>query len=298
MTKIKYTLLKILGLFSVIRGYNILIICIAQYLTSIFILSQYPTKEVLFDDNLFMLILAGALSIAGGYIINGFYDKEKDLINKPYRVMINRLVSQHTKLTLYFLLNFFSIIVASYVSFRAVIFFSLYIFGMWIYSHKLKKIAWIGNIVSATLSIIPFFAIFIYYKNFEHVIFFHAMYLFLLILIRELVKDLENIKGDFTFDYQTIPVKYGEVFSKIIISVLTLLTLIPIYFLLYQYHVGLMKYYFIIAGFLLIYFLAKLWKGQNQKTYHSLHNLLKITLITGVFSILLIHPEKIIQIFK
>ncbi|MDO4228402.1 MAG: UbiA family prenyltransferase, partial [Capnocytophaga sp.] len=184
----KHTLLKMLGLFSSMRGYNILMVCIAQYLASIFILSNETIREVILDENLFMLVLSGALAIAGGYIINGFYDKEKDLINKPLKSMIDRLVGQNTKLTLYFLLNILSVIVASYVSFRAVLFFSGYIFGMWFYSHRLKKMPFWGNFTSAGLSIVPFFAVFVYYKNFEKVIFIHALLLFLLILIKDFIK--------------------------------------------------------------------------------------------------------------
>ena len=71
----------LLSLFSVVRGYNILMICLAQYLSAIFILSKKPFKEVILDGNLFALVLSTALAVAGGYIVNAFYDKEKDLIN-------------------------------------------------------------------------------------------------------------------------------------------------------------------------------------------------------------------------
>lgn len=281
--------LKILGLFSVVRGYNILMICVAQYLASIFVLSQGTFREVLLDDKLFMLVLAGALAIAGGYIINGFYDKDKDLINKPLRSMIERLVGQTTKLSLYFLLNFLSVVVASYVSFRAVLFFSAYVFGIWIYSHRIKKIPFWGNIASAILSIVPFFAIFIYYRNFEKVIFLHAFLLFLLILIKEFVKDLENIKGDMVHNYQTIPVKYGEKYSKIAISVTVLMCLLPIFLLSNYFDVGYMQYYLYFTLFFLLFFLIFLWKKTSQNTYILLHNSLKIILIIGIFSVMFIN---------
>lgn len=286
--KTKKTLFKILGLFSSVRGYNILVICVAQYLASIFVLSKKDFKAVLLDYNLFMLVLAGALAIASGYIINGFYDQEKDLINTPLRTKINQLVGQNTKLTLYFILNFLSIIVASYVSFKAVVFFSLYIFGLWFYSHKLKKILLLGNITSAVLSIIPFFAIFIYYKNFETFIFLHAIYVFLLILIRILVKDLENLKGDFIFDYQTIPVKYGEKVAQYYLCFLIILTFLPAYFLVFTYDIGLMKYYFIITSIILLFLCFLIPFTHSKIHYLLLHNLLKFILIAGVFSVILI----------
>ena len=118
--KQKYFLLKFFSLFSIVRGYNILVIVLAQYLTSIYILApNLPLREVLLDPNLLMLVLASASAIAAGYIINSFYDSEKDLINRPHKTMLDKLVSQHTKLSGYFVLNFLSVVFASYVSFRS-----------------------------------------------------------------------------------------------------------------------------------------------------------------------------------
>ena len=280
---------KFIGLFSVVRGYNIMMICIAQYLTAIFILSHQPLRQVLLDPRLFAIVLAGALAVAGGYIINAFYDQEKDLINKPTRTLIERMVGQHTKLSLYFILNFLSVIVASYVSFRAVLFFSIYIFMMWFYSHRIKKIVLVGNIVSGILSIIPFFAIFVYYHNFQKIIFVHAAFLYYLLLAKDFVKDLQNIKGDFALGYHTIATDYGERSSKQLITVLIGLTLVCIYFLTACPDTGSMKYYFILTAIILLGgFLPILWKGRTQIHYAFLRNLLKVIIVVGVFCIALI----------
>ena len=280
---------KFIGLFSVVRGYNIMMICIAQYLTAIFILSRQPLRQVLLDPRLFAVVLAGALAVAGGYIINAFYDQEKDLINKPTRTLMERMVGQHTKLSLYFILNFLSVIVASYVSFRAVLFFSIYIFMMWFYSHRIKKIVLVGNIVSGILSIIPFFAIFVYYHNFQKIIFVHAAFLYYLLLAKDFVKDLQNIKGDFALGYHTIATDYGERSSKQLITVLIGLTLVCIYFLTAFPDTGSMKYYFILTAIILLGgFLPILWKGRTQIHYAFLRNLLKVIIVVGVFCIALI----------
>ena len=280
---------KFIGLFSVVRGYNIMMICIAQYLTAIFILSRQPLRQVLLDPRLFAIVLAGALAVAGGYIINAFYDQEKDLINKPTRTLMERMVGQHTKLSLYFILNFLSVIVASYVSFRAVLFFSIYIFMMWFYSHRIKKIVLVGNIVSGILSIIPFFAIFIYYHNFQKIIFVHAAFLYYLLLAKDFVKDLQNIKGDFALGYHTIATDYGERSSKQLITVLIGLTLVCIYFLTAFPDTGSMKYYFILTAIILLGgFLPILWKGRTQIHYAFLRNLLKVIIVVEVFCIALI----------
>ena len=290
----KHFLLKVFSLFSTVRGYNILVIVIAQYLTSVYILApQLPLRDVLFDPNLFMLVMASAVAIAGGYIINSFYDSEKDLINRPQKTMLDRLVSQRTKLTGYFVLNFLSAIFASYVSFKAVVFFVLYIFGIWFYSHKLKKYPFVGNITAATLAVIPFFAVFIYYKNFDLVIFVHATFLFIIISMRELVKDLENLKGDFAQNYRTIPVLYGNLVSKKILTLLCLLALIPSYLLIFKYNIGDMGFFFYGSIIALFVFVIMLWKSNKKLHYILLHNILKFIIVAGVFSIAFINVNRI-----
>lgn len=294
--KQKHFILKFFSLFSIVRGYNILIIVIAQYLTSIYILApQLPLKSVLFDVNLLMLVLASAAAIAGGYIINSFYDSEKDLINRPHKTMLDKLVSQRTKLSGYFVLNFLSVIFASYVSFRAVVFFSVYIFLIWFYSHKLKKYPFIGNITAAVLAVTPFFAVFIYYKNFEIVIFVHATFLFLIIAMRELAKDLENIKGDLAQNYRTIPVVYGERVSKWMLTLLSFLAIIPIYLLVTKFEIGYMNYYFYGSILGLLLFLLILWKSAKKLHYIVLHNILKLIIVVGVFSIVLIDIDVLVN---
>src|SRR5699024_2497645 len=163
-----------------------------------------------------------------------------------------------------------------------VLFFSVYIFFLWLYSHKLKRIPLLGNITAAVLAIVPFFGIFIYYRNFELIIFVHATFLFLILFIRELVKDLENLKGDFAQNYRTIPVVYGIRVTKIAVSIAFLLTLVPTAILLSDWmQVGYMHYYFILSFFLLLFFLFSLWKSNSKLHYTLLHNLLKLIIVLG-----------------
>ncbi|MFT6826051.1 MAG: 4-hydroxybenzoate polyprenyltransferase [Patiriisocius sp.] len=294
--KQKHIMLKFFSLFSVVRGYNILVIIIAQYLTSIYILApNLPVGKVLFDVNVLMLVLASTSAIAAGYIINSFYDSDKDFINRPTKTVLDRLVSQNTKLSGYFILNFLSLVFASYVSFRAVLFFSLYIFAIWFYSHKLKKFLFIGNITAAILAVIPFFAVFIYYRNFNNVIFVHATFLFLLIAMKDLTKDLENIKGDLAQDYKTIPVVYGVSVAKIMLTALSVATLVPVALLLMYFSIGYMNYYFYGSIVALFVFEILLWNSNKRAHYLTLHNILKFIIVAGVFSIVLINVNLVLS---
>jgi len=290
--KHKLILKKLFSLFSVVRGYNILIIVLAQYLSSIYILAKDTSlKEVILDPKLFTLVFATSLVIAAGYIINNFYDSEKDLINRPKKSMLDRLVSQNTKLSGYFVLNFLTVILASYVSFKAVLFFSSYIFMIWFYSHKLKRYPFIGNLIASSLAIAPFFIVFVYYRNFDTVIFFHGLFLSLIISIREITKDLENIKGDLTLNYKTIPVAYGVKTTKLILFALIVLTLVTSLILAVFFEVGKMNYYFYFATILLLFYVIKLWIATKKAHYVLLHNVLKFVIVIGAFSIVLIKPE-------
>jgi 4-hydroxybenzoate polyprenyltransferase len=300
----KLLIMKIVGLFSVVRGYNIPIIVLAQYLSAIFILApEKRALDILLDFHLFLVVFASAITIASGYIINNFYDSQKDLINRPNKSMLDRLVSQKTKLTVYFCLNFLAVLMALIVSWRAFLFFSAYIFLIWFYSHKIKKYVIIGNLTSALLAVTPFFAILLYFYNktlFEeienHVSHFavisaHAMFLFLLLLIREMIKDLENLKGDLANNYKTVPILYSENVSKQIITGLAILTVFPVYILIDVYDVGYMDIYFYVCFVVLIFFLLYLWQSNTKEQYLLLHNVLKFLIVAGVFCIVLINPS-------
>lgn len=297
MTKKQYSLFfKFLSLLSVVRGYNIAIIVLAQYLAAIFIFSPEQTlSNVIFNLDLYFLVLATMCVIASGYIINNFYDSKKDLINKPIKSKIDSIVSQKIKLKIYFFLNFIGVVFGFLVSWRAALFFAIYIFLIWLYSHKLKKYPLMGLFSASILSILPFFAIFIYYKNFSTIIFTYAAFLFFVLMIRELLKDLENIKGDIVQNYQTIPVTYGEHFTKILITLLIFLTMNPVYFLWEYPEIGMMKYYFYFVGVVFFLFLIYLWKASTKKDYVILHNTIKLIILIGVLSIMLIDTSVIIK---
>ena len=288
----KSTIFKFFSLFSVIRAHNILAIAIAQYLTSIFILGHHKnTFDVILDPNLFAVILCSSIAIASGYIINNFYDYEKDIINRPIRSNIDKTIRKRTKLTLYFILNFLCLCVSFLISIRASVFFFVYIFTLWFYSHKLKKILIVGNIFSAVLAIAPFFAIFLYYKNFELIIIIYALFLFFILLAKDLIKDLENLKGDFTLNYKTIAVVYGEKFAKVVISIIILISYINVINLIVNFDLGLMFYYYYLCLFILTYILFILWKSRTKKDYLIIHNIMRALILLGIFSIVLIKPN-------
>ncbi|MFL2623249.1 MAG: geranylgeranylglycerol-phosphate geranylgeranyltransferase [Flavobacteriaceae bacterium] len=289
-------MLKIISIFSLVRGYNIGLVVLAQYLTSIFILAhETPMIEVLFDPSLLVLVISTVGAIASGYIINNFYDLEKDLINRPQKSILDHLISQKTKLSLYFVINILVLLFSSLISLRAGLFFAGYMFFIWLYSHKIKKQPVLGNLTSALLSITPFFAILLYFKNYNLLIFVFGFYLFLILAIRELAKDLENIKGDLTLNYKTVPVVYGEKATKLMMSILIALNCLVSLLLVFYFELRLMYSFFIGSTVYLILLLFMIWNAQRHQDYNRIHNFLKLLILAGVFSILLLDPALILN---
>ena len=281
-------LIKILSLFSLVRGYNIIFIIIAQIVSSIFIFSGYHNiYKVIFDLNIWLIILSSSTSISAGYIINNFYDSSKDLINRPLKTFLEHEISGSTKLSAYIILNFLTLFFSLLVSLKAFIFFGIYSLGIFLYSIKISKYLFLRNFLSVMLVITPFFAITVYYKNFSLEIFTHAIFLFFVILVKELIKDLENIKGDFTMNYKTIPVVYGEKWTKIYISLYIFFIMGISVNLIFNYEIFMMKYFYVISIPFFIAFSYLLWKHNNKKYYETLHNFIKTLITVGIFSIIL-----------
>jgi len=288
---------KLLSLVSVIRGYNILALIIAQYLAAIFIFS--PTRSlrsVLLDFHFFYTVLASVCVVAAGYIINNFYDEKADQINRPIKTTLDSFVRQQTKLRIYFFLNFVGFALGWIISWKAAVFFATYIFSIWLYSHKLKRRPFLGLLSVTILTILPFFAVFIYYKNSSKIIFVHATFLFLVLLLRGLIKDLENIKGAIANNYNTFPVKYGERNSRKLGIWIVVFTFFPMMVMFeYPTAIGMMKYYFYFSFIVLVSSALFLWKSNLRSHYVTLHNILKIMILLGVLSLLFIDPSVIVE---
>ena len=281
--------IKLLALLSVIRIPVIILHTIAQYIASIFILSQEQTWfEVFSNTSLALIILSSNFIICAGFIINNFYDSEKDSINRPRLTKIQKHISKNFQLNTYMFFNFCGIMLSSLISFRAVVFFVWYGFALWLYSHKIKKITLIGNLVAAVLAIAPFFAVTVYFRNFHKIIFIHASFLFIILICREILKDIASWKGDIIFNYNTIPISLGIKKTKWLLTVFIFLSFFPSIYLVQYNGIGNMNYYFFVVVIVLVFAVPLLWKAKSLKNYHMLLKIINGIIIFGVFSIALI----------
>ena len=255
----------------------------------------------------FILVVLATISIAiGGYIINDIYDIDIDKINKPERNWIPSIVSIDNAKLMYYSTTFIGLLLGAYVSIITgsgsnFIWFILPATLLFFYAVSLKKKYLIGNIlvaslVATSLLVVAYFennlaAQSIYIFTFWSVIWTLIFFAFGLNLIREIIKDAEDIIGDQANGVQSIPIKHGVKTTNFIISILSSLLigmLLTISFFLYKTQLALSLYliFAVVMGFVL--FLKQLNKTSTSPQYHKLSNLLKLLMLVGLFSVFLI----------
>ncbi|TVQ76663.1 MAG: hypothetical protein EA358_08890 [Flavobacteriales bacterium] len=193
-----------------LRWQNVAAIVVSQYIAAVFLFNDSENwRHTLTDFKLHGLIFSVALLTAGGYIINNFYDKEKDRINRPIRTAIESSIPKARMLYTYFSVSILGSLIALSVSFRAFVYYSVYAFLLWAYSHKFKKITLLGNLIATFLVVIPFFGLLLYYREANPLVFYYGFFYSWMLFMKESVKDLRFFRGDVIMEYQTVPVALG-----------------------------------------------------------------------------------------
>lgn len=289
IVNLRKLLVKILALFTVVRGYNIALLVLAQFMASLFIFNDGKGHlQILFDRNLNLIIVASALSAAAGYIINNFYDLEKDAVQRPLQNYIERFISQKFKLYTYLVLNSIALVLAFVVSWRVALFFLFYQFLVWLYSHKMNKLVLLNNLWSVALMVFPFFALFLYYENFSTIIFFHASFLFLLLLVTDIMKDLTTSTPDAIYNYSTLPIVYGEKKTKKILGLLMIITAIVSIYMGNNSATGYMRYFFLFTAVLMILLIFPLFRSHSKTNYKLLYFIFKLIIAFGILNMVFI----------
>jgi len=203
--------LKIIALLSIVRWYNIIITALAQYVTAIYVFNPEKSGfEVLKDLDLHLIVGSTALIIAAGYIINSFYDLEKDLINRPEHTIFGRLVSKSFCLYCYLTFNVIALAISLAVSSNVFIYFGLFAAALWSYSHKLQRIPVLRELSASLLSVASVLVIALFFNYLSNSLIIYAAFMILVLFNKEIIKDFVNIKGDELYGYGTIPLRFGQ----------------------------------------------------------------------------------------
>ena len=288
---------RFLSLLSVTRVYNGFLVILAQYLSAIYIFARAePIERLLRNSELHLIVLASFLVVSAGYLINQYYDLPKDLINKPYKSMIDLQRTPSSLMRWYALLNLVALLLSLFVSLRATLFFLGYLLSIWLYSHRLRRLLIWGTLFSAFLAVSPITALFLYYQHLEWKIIGFALFLFLLLWIIALVKDLENLPGDLAVGLKTLATSWGIEASQRLIRIVLGAEVLLSLCLLYFYDLSLMRYYFFASTLLFVLLFVWVRRLKEPKNYSETHWILKLFVLLGTLSILFLDLDRFAEL--
>jgi 4-hydroxybenzoate polyprenyltransferase len=285
------TLIKIIALLSLVRWYNVLLVGIALFLSAVFLLNINTAigwREIIVDYRIYFEIIAISFFIQAGYLINAFYDFEKDIINKPKETIFGRIVSKRTCINAYILFVFLGLLFSYYLGWKVLVFNFFFSFLLWYYSHRLRKITLLAEITAASLTIIPFVSLYLIYPNINSTFFLYSGFIFAITLTREIVKKMVSLKGDLIVGEQSFPIVFGIRKTKYIILFLMLTTLILISLNLPSIFYTSIVYFFYASILFICLSLALLIKAKTPKHFDKINTIYKVIIGLSIFSMCLI----------
>lgn len=293
---------------TLIRLPNLLFIALTQVMVYFFIVKptvQFTGANQHLDLWPFcVLVLSTVCIAAAGYMINDYFDIGIDAINKPERVTIEKIFKRRTIITAHILLNLLAILLASWAalqcgSIRFIWIQLLSIILLTVYSSTFKRKLIIGNLSIAVLTALTVLSIGVYepgFKSFHpteyHVklLWVYIVFAFLITLIREMVKDIEDVKGDSSTGCTTLPLVWGidKTRSLIVAFVLLLFVIMGIVIWQFKSNQLLIIYFFLAVCTPLLFISFFLYKARVSKEYHLLSRWIKWVTLAGILSMLFI----------
>jgi 4-hydroxybenzoate polyprenyltransferase len=317
---------KLKSVFSLVRFPNLLIIAFTQYAMRYLLMKPLlpsDTFELQFGDLQFALLVLSTMFIAAaGYIINDYFDTRTDLINKPSRVVVGVSISRKKAMILHAILNIIGVGIGVYLAFYVGIpaLSLVFVFStglLWFYSTNYKKQFLVGNLTVAFLTgLVPLMVVLFeipllnreygevmirYDADFNYLFAWvsaFSFFAFITTLIREIIKDAEDLEGDNAYGMRTVPIVLGAFWTRFILVFLIAVTLFALLFLLFRYiffSVDPVDYFSLLYFSLflvlpLILLAVQVLTARNKRGYHRASTLIKLVMLSGIlYSVLVFY---------
>ncbi|MCD6066579.1 MAG: ubiquinone biosynthesis protein UbiA [Bacteroidetes bacterium] len=310
----------VIAFLKLIRFENILIVFFTQYLIRYCVIDSllfYRTESYyqkiflqLSHGTFFLLTLSTALIAAAGYIINDYFDLKTDKINRPDKVVLDRTIKRRWAMVIHIIFNAIGILLGIYVAWKAgnVKLALIHVISaglLWYYSTTFKKQLLIGNIIVSFLTALVPLTVMLFelprvidiydqmlpdmtlnFSTLYKFIIAFSVFAFLSSLIREIIKDMEDVEGDLETGCNTIPIAWGMKAAKaIVIGLITNMILI-LSFLIYSLYnpAENLPTFYILFGiiFPLVYLIYKMYRAKTPKDYHWASVFIKIIMLVGI----------------
>ncbi|PBQ31139.1 ubiquinone biosynthesis protein UbiA [Sphingobacteriaceae bacterium] len=308
---------KLLAFFKLVRIENLVMIALTQIVLRTLIVQKIflinNIQPELENSLFYCLVLSTVLIAAAGYIINDYFDVKTDLINHPDTVVVDRVIKRRWAIILHITFTLVGITLGMYTALktgylRLAIFHFAAAILLWFYSTHLKKTLLIGNVVVSLLTASVTFMPLVYelgvmqkhdptflltykYVNFSifKITFIYALFAFITSMAREIIKDMEDYKGDKETGGRTMPIVWGMRVSKLNAFFLLIITILLLLFVLYntirsERVLFTLNNFYILMGLVIPLSILALYtiKAQESKQFKKASLLLKFIMLTGL----------------
>jgi 4-hydroxybenzoate polyprenyltransferase len=299
-----------------VRWPNLVMIALTQVLFYVSLVQPLYEKGIYttFSNMLFpLLIIASVLIAAAGYIINDYFDLNIDQVNKPERTVIDKQIKRRWAIVMHIGFSFIAILISFYIDLRSTTFwlgFSNIICAFLLFGYSVtlkKKLLWGNILISALTAWVVMVCFLCYYRTFHcpscdgpfldiynqrfiRISFLYAGFAFVISLIREVVKDLEDIEGDKRYGCSTMPIAWGIPASKMFVAVwlivlIGMISVVQFYVLQFGWYWSAV-YCILLIIFPLLWILRELYKARMPKDYHRVSTAIKLVMMAGLLSMI------------
>lgn len=309
-TQIFFPLKLLTAFIRLVRWPNLVFIILTQllfvYCIIMPIYAQAGITPVIYGWYFALLCVSSVFIAAAGYIINDYFDRNIDMINKPDKMVVDKIIKRRWAIVWHLLLSFIGIAIGFYLDFTTKIFLlgaanCICVLLLFIYSISLKRKFLIGNIIISLLT--AWVILVITWCENGNIInthnglrsdkilretFLFAGFAFIISLIREVVKDMEDIEGDRKYGCRTMPIVWGVNATKVFTAVWLIVLIVTL--VIVQAYAARLQWWLSIAYCIvliiapLVWIFKKLYSAKTSKDFHTLSSLIKLVMLTGIVS--------------
>jgi 4-hydroxybenzoate polyprenyltransferase len=275
------------GSVRLVRMTNLIIVVLTQYLTRILLVGpRADWKSILGNVDMFLLSLSTVCIAAAGYIINDYFDVKIDIVNKPERVVVGRYLKRRWAMGAHQILNVMGAVLGLAVSPYIFLINVFSITLLWFYSERFKRKPFIGNFIVSLLTGLTLLILTVHFPANRHLVFIYAVFSFFISLVREIVKDMEDIKGDEAHGCRTLPIVWGIRQTKSFVYLILFLFIATLFLMAHALDNHILVVLFMLLLIPLLFLTFRLYRADTRRDFKESSNLCKMIMLLGLLTMI------------